>query len=62
LVEIDQGLKIDMLRYLIIDAGCESGEKTIFDIPQTVKPLLEIFVREDIRKRIADGKLRVVFY
>jgi hypothetical protein len=50
------------LRYVIIDAGYESGAKTIFNIPQTVKPLLEIIVREDIRKRIAEGKLRVVFY
>ena len=56
-------LKFEKLRYLVIDANYVDGKKrTIFDIPETVRDLFGIIVHEDIRKRIADDKLRVVFY
>jgi protein CMS1 len=64
LVEPEEGqLRLDKLRYLVIDANYEDGKKrTIFDIPETLKDLFQIIVHGDIRKRIADSKLRVVFY
>ena len=64
LVEVEnEGLKLDKLRYLIIDANYVDGKKrTIFDIPETVKDLFGITMHEDLRKRIADDKVRVVFY
>jgi len=62
-VEDDEGLKLDKLRYLIIDANYVDGKKrTIFDIPETVKDLFGITMHEELRKRIADDRLRVVFY
>jgi len=64
LVEVeDDGLKLDKLRYLVIDANYVDGKKrTIFDIPETVKDLFGIIMHEVLRKRIADDRLRVVFY
>ena len=64
LVEAEDGvLKLDKLRFLVVDANYTDGkERTIFDIPETVKDLFGVIVHEDIRKRIAEGKLRVVFY
>jgi len=64
LVEAESGvLKLEKLRYLVIDANYIDGKKrTIFDIPETVRDLFGILAHEQIRKRIADDKLRVVFY
>jgi U3-containing 90S pre-ribosomal complex subunit len=64
LVEAEDGvLKLDKLRYLVIDANYVDGKKrTIFDIPETSKDLFGIIVQERIRKRIAEERLRVVFY
>jgi protein CMS1 len=64
LVEAEEGqLRLDKLRYLVIDANYVDGKKrTIFDMPETVRDLFRIIVHRDIRKRIADGKLQVLFY
>lgn len=64
LVEAEDGvLKLEKLRYLVIDANyIDSKRRTIFDIPETVRDLFGVLVHEKTRKRIADDKLRVVFY
>ena len=64
LVEAEDGiLKLEKLRYLVIDANYTDGKRrTIFDIPETAKDLFSVLAQEGIRKRIADGKLKVVFY
>lgn len=64
LVEVEDGvLKLDKLRYLVIDANYTDGKKrTIFDIPETVKDTFAILAHAEVRKRIADGNLKVVFY
>jgi hypothetical protein len=64
LVEAENGvLKLDKLRYLVIDANYTDGKKrTIFDIPETVKDTFAILAHSEIRKRIANGNLKVVFY
>jgi protein CMS1 len=64
LVEAEDGaLKLEKLRYLVIDANYTDGKKrTIFDIPETVKDTFAILAQSEVRKRIADGKLKVVFY
>jgi protein CMS1 len=64
LVEAEDGvLKLAKLRYLVIDANYTDGKRrTIFDIPETLKDLFGVLERKEIRKRIADDKLRVVFY
>jgi hypothetical protein len=54
---------LEKLRYLVIDANYIDGKRrTIFDIPETIKDLVVILAHEQIRKRIADDKLRIVFY
>ena len=59
----DGVLKLDKLRYLVIDANYIDGKKrTIFDIPETVRDLFGILAQEKVRKRVAEDKLRVVFY
>ena len=59
----DGVLKLDKLRYLVIDANYIDGKKrTIFDIPETVRDLFAILAQEKVRKRVAEDKLRVVFY
>lgn len=64
LVEAENGvLRLEKLRYLIIDANyTDTKRRTIFDIPETVRDLFEILVHEKIRERIAEDKLRIVFY
>ena len=64
LVDAEDGvLKLEKLRYIIVDANyTDSKRRTIFDIPETARDLFGVLVHEQIRKRIADDKLRVVFY
>jgi hypothetical protein len=64
LVDAEDGvLKLEKLRYLIVDANYMDGKKrTIFDIPETMRDLFGVFVHSEVKKRIAEGKLRVVFY
>lgn len=64
LMEAEDGvLKPEKLRYLVIDANYTDGKKrTIFDIPETVRDFFGILAHEQIKKRIEDGKLKVVFY
>ena len=64
LINADEGvLKLEKLRYLIVDANYTDNKKrTIFDIPETVRDLFGVVVHDEIKKRIKDGKLRVVFY
>src|SRR5436305_13422540 len=64
LIEAEEGaLKLEKLRYLIIDANFIDGKKrTIFDIPETVRDVFGILVHQEIKRRIADDKLRIVFY
>jgi hypothetical protein len=64
LVEAEDGvLKLEKLRYLVIDANYTDGKKrTIFDIPETVKDTFAVLAHVEVRKRIADGKLKVLFY
>jgi protein CMS1 len=64
LVEAEDGvLKLEKLRYFVIDANYTDGKKrTIFDIPETVKDVFGVLTHNEIRKRIADGQLKVVFY
>jgi protein CMS1 len=63
LVAEDDTLKLEKLRYLVIDANyIDSKRRTIFDIPETVKDLFEILRNEELKKRIKDGKLKLVFY
>jgi hypothetical protein len=55
--------KLEKLQYLIIDANYTDGKKrTIFNIPETVKNTFAILAASEVRKRITDGKLKVVFY
>jgi hypothetical protein len=64
LVEAEDGaLKLEKARYLVIDANYTDGKKrTIFDIPETVKDLLSVLTHDQVKKRIGDDKLRIVFY
>jgi hypothetical protein len=64
LVDAEEGaLKLDKLRYLIIDANyTDTKRRTIFDIPETVRDTFDVLVHQKVRERIADDKLRVVFY
>jgi U3-containing 90S pre-ribosomal complex subunit len=64
LVEAEDGvLKLEKLRYLIVDANYVDGKKrTIFDIPETVRDLFGVIGHDEVRKRIKEGKLRIVFY
>lgn len=56
-------MKLEKLRYIIVDANyTDSKRRTIFDIPETARDLVGVLVHEQIRKRIVDDKLRVVFY
>ena len=59
----DEALKLEKLRYLVIDANYTDGKKrTIFDIPETLRDTFGILAHQQIKRRIADGKLKVVFY
>ena len=59
----DEALKLEKLRYLVIDANYTDGKKrTIFDIPETLRDTFGILAHQRIKRRIADGKLKVVFY
>jgi len=64
LIEAEDGvLKSEKLRYLVIDANYTEGKKrTIFDIPETLRDTFGIMTHEQIKKRIADEKLKIVFY
>ena len=63
LVEAEDALQLDKLRYLIIDANyIDSKKRTIFDIPETVRDTFTILIHSEIRTRIAADKLKVVFY
>ena len=63
LVEAEDALRLEKLRYLIIDANyIDSKKRTIFDIPETVRDTFAILIHPEIRKRITADKLRVVFY
>ena len=64
LVEAEDGaLKLEKLRYLIIDANYMDGKKrTIFDIPETVRDLFGILGESEVRKRITKDTLKIVFY
>ena len=59
----DEPLKLEKLRYLVIDANYTDGKKrTIFDIPETLRDTFGILAHEQIKKRISEDKLKVVFY
>jgi protein CMS1 len=64
LIQAEGGtLKVEKLRYLVIDANYTDGKKrTIFDIPETLRDTFDILVYEQIKKRISERKLKVVFY
>lgn len=64
LIEAEDGvLKLEKLRYLVIDANYTDGKKrTIFDIPETLRDTFGIMAHEQVKKRIADEKLKIVFY
>lgn len=64
LVEGEDGtLKLEKVRYLVIDANYTDGKKrTIFDIPETIKDLFGVLTHDQVKKRIIDDKLRIVFY
>ena len=64
LIDAENGvLKLEKLRYLVVDANYIDGKKrTIFDIPETVKDIFGVLVQGEIRKRIAEEKLKVVLY
>jgi U3-containing 90S pre-ribosomal complex subunit len=64
LVDAEDGvLKLGKLRYLVVDANYIDGKRrTIFDIPETVRDLFGVIGHDEVRKRIKEGKLRMVFY
>jgi U3-containing 90S pre-ribosomal complex subunit len=54
---------LDKARYLVVDANyVDAKKRTIFDIPETAKDLIGIISHEKFKKRIKEGKLKVVFY
>lgn len=63
LVGAEDALKLEKVRYLVIDANyIDSKKRTIFDIPETVRDTITILTNPEIRKRIVADKLKVVFY
>jgi hypothetical protein len=46
-----------------VDANYMDGKKrTLFDIPETERDLFGVFVHSEVKEKIVEGKLTVVFY